>query len=72
MKVFGQEGAGIFIAPAAIEAEVESQYRAVCIGRTDEVKEHSYAISVERRVLHPVVSVIMEAARESLFASNSN
>ncbi len=72
MKVFGQEGAGIFIAPAAIEAEVESQYRAVCIGRIDEVKEHFYAISVERRVLHPVVSVIMEAARESLFASNSN
>ena len=70
MKVFGQEGAGIFIAPAAIEAEVESQYRAVCIGRTDEVKEHFYAISVERRVLHPVVSAIMEVARESLFAGN--
>ena len=72
MKVFGQEGAGIFIAPAAIEAEVESQYRAVCIGRTDEVKEHFYAISVERRVLHPVVSALMEVARESLFATNSN
>ena len=71
MKVFGQEGAGIFIAPAAIEAEVASQYRAVCIGRTDEVKEHFYAISVERRVSHPVVSAIMEVARESLFASNS-
>jgi len=70
MKVFGQEGAGIFSAPAAIEAEVESQYRAVCIGRTDKVKEHFYAISVERRVLHPVVSAIMEVARESLFAGN--
>ena len=71
MKVFGQEGAGVFIAPAAIEAEVETQYRAVCIGRTDEVKEHFYAISVERRVLHPVVSALMEVARESLFASNT-
>ena len=71
MKVFGQEGAGVFIAPAAIEAEVETQYRAACIGRTDEVKEHFYAISVERRVLHPVVSALMEVARESLFASNT-
>ncbi len=71
MKVFGQEGAGVFIAPAAIEAEVETQYRAVCIGRTDEVKEHFYAISVERRVLHPVVSALMEVARQSLFASNT-
>lgn len=70
MKVFGKEGAGIFIAPAAIESEVEAQFRVACIGRTDEVKEHFYAISVERRVLHPVVSAIMETARESLFASN--
>ncbi len=68
MKVFGQEGAGIFIAPAAIEAEIESQCQAVCIGRVDEVKEHFYAISVERRILHPVVSAIMEVARESLFS----
>jgi LysR family transcriptional activator of nhaA len=68
MKAFGQEGAGIFIAPAAIEAEVESHYGVVSIGRVDEVKEHFYAISVERRVLHPVVTAIMAVARESLFA----
>jgi LysR family transcriptional activator of nhaA len=68
MKVFGQDGAGIFIAPAAIEAEVEWQYQVVAIGQIDEVKERFYAISVERRVTHPVVSAVMEAARESLFA----
>jgi LysR family transcriptional activator of nhaA len=68
MKAFGQEGAGIFIAPAAIEAEVEWQYQVNAIGRVDEVKEHFYAISVERRVTHPVVSAVMEAARETLFA----
>ena len=68
MKVFGQEDAGIFIAPAAIEAEVTSQYKAACIGRIDELKERFYAISVERRVLHPVVAAIMETARESLFS----
>ena len=68
MKAFGQEGAGIFIAPAAIEAEVEWQYQVTAIGRVDEVKENFYAISVERRVTHPVVSAVMEAARETLFA----
>ena len=68
MKAFGQAGAGIFIAPAAIEAEVERQYQVTAIGRTDEVKEYFYAITVERRVLHPVVSAVVEAARESLFA----
>ncbi len=68
MKAFGQEGAGIFIAPAAIEAEVERQYQVTAIGQVDEVKEYFYAISVERRVTHPVVSVVMESAREILFA----
>jgi len=67
MKAFGQEGAGIFIAPAAISAEVERQYKVVAIGRVDEVKERFYAISVERRVLHPVVAAVVESARTQLF-----
>ncbi len=67
MKVFGQGGAGIFIAPAAIEAEVEWQYQVIAIGQINAVKERFYAISVERRVTHPVVSAVVEAARESLF-----
>jgi len=70
MKSFGQEGAGIFIAPAAIEAEVERQYQVKSIGLIDEVKEHFYAISVERRITHPVVSILFENARESLFADD--
>jgi LysR family transcriptional activator of nhaA len=67
MKVFGQEGAGIFIAPAAIESEVERQYQVRAIGRVEEVKEHFYAISIERRITHPVVSALLKSARESLF-----
>lgn len=68
MKVFGQEGSGIFIAPAAIESEVERQYQVTAIGRVDAVKERFYAISVERRVTHPVVSAVVAASREALFA----
>jgi LysR family transcriptional activator of nhaA len=67
MKAFGQQGAGIFIAPAAIEAEVEWQYQVTAIGRVDAVKAHFFAISVERKVTHPVVSAVVEAARASLF-----
>lgn len=68
MKAFGQEGAGVFIAPAAIKAEVERQYRVSAIGRVDEVKARFYAISAERRVLHPVVATVVEAARTLLLA----
>ncbi|MCU7843258.1 MAG: transcriptional activator NhaR [Candidatus Thiodiazotropha sp. (ex Monitilora ramsayi)] len=68
MKAFGQEGAGVFIAPAAIKEEVEWQYQVSTIGQADQVRERFYAISVERKVTHPVVSLLMETARESLFA----
>ncbi len=68
MKAFGQEGSGVFIAPAVIDAEVERQYQVTAIGQVDEVKEYFYAISVERRVTHPVVSTVMEAARIKLFS----
>jgi LysR family transcriptional activator of nhaA len=71
MKAFGQEGAGLFIAPAAIEAEVERQFQVEAIGQVNEVKERFYAISIERRVTHPVVSTLLETARESLFADDS-
>ena len=68
MKAFGQEGAGVFVAPSAIRIEVERQYQVIAIGQVDEIKEKFYAISVERRVLHPVASTVVEAARSLLFA----
>jgi LysR family transcriptional activator of nhaA len=67
MKAFGKQGAGGFIAPAAIEKEVMLQYGVESIGQVDEITEEFYAISVERRVLHPVVTAIMDSAREKLF-----
>ena len=67
MKSFGQEGAGIFIAPAVIQAEVEKQYDVTAIGQTIEVTEQFYAISTARHVSHPVIAQIVEMAHESLF-----
>jgi len=67
MKAFGQGGAGVFIAPTPIAREVEKQYGVVVIGQIDDVREQFYAISVERKISHPAVSAITEAAREWLF-----
>lgn len=68
MKTFGQRGAGIFIGPTVIEAEIMAQYEVKCLGRTTELSESFYAISVERRITHPCVKAITGAAREGLFA----
>jgi len=66
MKAFGRAGTGVFIAPTPIATEVEKQYGVVAIGKTDEVRDHFYAISVERKISHPAVAAITETAREWL------
>lgn len=66
-KAFGQGGIGIFASPSAIAKEVGQQYGVIAIGRTSEVTEQFYAISVERRLTHPAVLAISSAARQKLF-----
>lgn len=67
MKAFGQRGAGVFIGPTVLELEIERQYGVKTLGRTQEIIEEFFAISVERRVTHPCVVAIAEAARDRLF-----
>lgn len=69
LKVFGQAGEGLFAAPTAIEIEVGKQYSVRIVGRIPEVKERFYAISVERRLKHPAVVAISNAARSKLFGT---
>jgi len=66
MKVFGQAGHGVFIAPSAIAEEVAQHYGVKIIGETEKVREQFYAISVERKISHPAVAAITETAREWL------
>lgn len=69
MKAFGQAGCGIFPAAAVNGNEVETQYGVREIGRTSAVREAFYAITGERRITHPAVLLITEAARDSLFSN---
>jgi LysR family transcriptional activator of nhaA len=68
LKTFGAAGAGIFCAPTAIEKEIRTHYRVNVVGRTDSIKERFYAISIERKLKHPAVVAICNAARDNLFA----
>jgi LysR family transcriptional activator of nhaA len=67
MKVFGEENGAVFPAPAAIARDVARAYRVRAVGSTPAVKERYYAISVERRLKHPGVVAVTEAARAHLF-----
>ncbi len=67
MKVFGQNGYGMFAAPAVLEDEVMQQYGVEVVGRLPELRQQFYAISAERRIQHPAVTAIARAARTRLF-----
>jgi LysR family transcriptional activator of nhaA len=66
-KEFGRRGLGIFVGPTVLEQDIEKQYGVRALGATAEVVEEFFAISVERRLTHPCVTAITEAARNELF-----
>ena len=70
MKAFGKAGTGIFPAPLILADEIHSQYNADIIGRADGVAARYYAISIERKLVHPAVVAISKAAKSELFAAD--
>lgn len=67
LSEFGQRGIGLFPGPSVIEAEMQQRYGVRLVGRLENVRERFYAISVERKLKHPAVIAISEAARQKLF-----
>ncbi len=68
LKAFGREGRGVVMAPTVLERDIATQYQLKVVGRSDELVEQFVAISVERRVTHPCVLAITDAARGALFS----
>ena len=69
MTAFGRQGRGVFMAPTVLEAETVAQFGVNVIGRTDELVEEFFAVSVQRRITHPCVVAITDAARGQLFSA---
>lgn len=67
-KEFGRRGAGIFVGPSVLSHEIEEQFGVNALGHATEVVDEFFAISVERRITHPCVIAITNAARNKLFA----
>jgi LysR family transcriptional activator of nhaA len=69
LKTFGLQGAGVFAAPSILAQEVERQYQVRAIGRVAEIRERLYAVTVERRIKHPAVVAICDAARTRVYGA---
>ena len=72
LMTFGMRGRGVFAAPTVIEDEVCRQYDVQVVGRTDDVTERFWAISVERRLRHAAVVAVADSARRELFGKNED
>jgi LysR family transcriptional regulator, transcriptional activator of nhaA len=66
LQVFGQRGLGLFFAPSVVGAEIQRQSHVKAIGRVERVRERFFAISLDRKLKHPAVVAISEAARARL------
>jgi len=62
-EVFGHAGTGVFALPTILERRIQRQFSVGVVGRVNTIRETYFAISTERKLKHPAVIAISEAAR---------
>jgi LysR family transcriptional activator of nhaA len=67
MYAFGEQGQGVFPSPTVFDDEFCRRYNVRVVGRVKSVRQQFYAISVDRRLHHPAVAAIVQAARHEVF-----
>lgn len=68
LKTFGAEGEGFFAAPSPLADDLARAYGVHPVGSADGLQERVYAVSAERRLVHPAVLAILKSAKEEVFA----
>lgn len=63
---FGQGGAGVFPAPLCIVDELKQELGVELVGQFDNLQLQFFAITLQRKLAHPAVVAIAQAAGQSL------
>ncbi len=71
LKVFGESGMGLFPAPTVIADELLKRYKVSPVGILDDARVQFYAISIEKKLKHPVLVAINEEARKKIFGNGN-
>jgi LysR family transcriptional regulator, transcriptional activator of nhaA len=66
LQLLGHDGLGAFCAPSIVEADIRRTFDVQVVGRLRGVRERFYVLSAERRLRHPAVLAIADAARRRL------
>jgi LysR family transcriptional activator of nhaA len=64
---FGREGRGLLFAPTVLADQLQAEHKLTMVGQINTIVEEFFAISIERRISHPAVATIIDAARSELF-----
>ena len=67
LKLLATEGLGVAPVADSVLKDLQERYGLHVVGRLQDVSIQFYAISVERKVTHPAVITILDAARKQLF-----
>jgi LysR family transcriptional activator of nhaA len=65
--VFGRAAVGAFATPTPAEVQIKREYQLALLGRTNDIVESFYAVSLDRRLKHPAVVAISEFAQNAVF-----
>ena len=66
MMVFATKGVGLFAAPTVMEDDLRQRFGVERLGTLDGVKERFYAVTLERRIRHPLVDELSRNAKKEL------
>jgi len=67
IKSLGKASVGLFVAPCITSKETMHQFNVKEIGRLENIVEHYYAVSMDRRIKHPAVKAIVDYAKKNVF-----
>ena len=67
LKTFAAAGVGMFVAPVAVQTEIQRQYGCQIVGQIPSVFERFYAITAQRKLKHPAVISVLENTESGLF-----
>jgi len=67
MKVMAANAQGFAPIPTVVVKEAVARYQLQIIGATDRCRDQFYAITAERRITHPLVSLLTEQAQKLTF-----
>ena len=68
----GARGVGVFVVPDVVERETLARSDLRVVGRAEELRQHLYVISTERKIRHPAVVALCDVARATVFAGTTS